>query len=329
MNTLSKRRLLLLALLLVLAFLPIFNGCERGARVEDAARTSDSLRIISTAPSITETLFALGLDDEVVAVSDYCKYPERAKELPKIGSLYEYNVEKIVELEPDYVVVLKENEILPPRLAKLGIEVVKVDHTSLEGVFDSFESLGKLFEHGALRGGVLRRAVGAHDRGLALRREQESRLESIRARTSKLTKPRVLVSIYRTLGTGKISEAYIAGANPFFNSALEIAGGVNVGRDLPGVAPTTNAEGVVSLNPDVILDLSTDGIERDAAARERDGALRSADWEALGSEVVAVRDGRVYQIFDDYATVPGPRAILFIEDLARLLHPELEPSVEQ
>lgn len=310
-----SRRFLPTFLLIVVAAI-FFSGCERASTV----RNDDSLRIVSTAPSITETLFALGLDDAVVAVSDYCKYPERAKELPKIGSLYDYNVEKIVELEPDFVVVLKENEILPPRLKKLGIDVVQVDHTSLEGVFESFESLGARCEE---------KAHGARERGAAMRREQESRIEATRAKTATLSKPRVLVSIYRELGLGKISEAYIAGNNPFFNSALEIAGGVNVARDLPGVAPTTNAEGIISLNPDVVLDLSTDGVERTAEERARDGAARAADWDSLGTEVAAVRDGRIYQIFDDYATVPGPRAILFIEDLARLLHPELANASEE
>ena len=295
-----------------------------GAPQSPDAERSDSLRIVSTAPSITETLFALDLGDCVVGVSNYCKYPEAAKKLPKIGSLYDYNVERIVELNPDFVVVIRENEVLPPQLEKMGIECVAVDHASLDGALRSFEELGARAEKGVEVGGRRIARVGAKAKGAELRREAEARVDAVREKVAGLPKPRTLVSIYRPLGTGKVGEAYVAGQNPYFNTILDIVGAVNVAGDLVGAAPTVNAESIVALNPEVVLDLSTDGVERDEKEREKVGAERAADWDALGNEVEAVRTGRIYQIFDDYATIPGPRAPLFIEELATLLHPELK-----
>ena len=320
----TRARFLLLLCGASLAFL--FCACDR-ARVDDGSRDStvertDRLRIVSSAPSITETLFELGLQDCLVAVSDYFKYPEEAKNLPKIGSLYEYNVEKIVELEPDFVVVLKENEILPTRLQRMGIETFAVDHTSLDGVLESFETLGERAERGVTRGGVERACPGALEKGRALRRATEEKIAALRARSKDMKKTRALISIYRAFGVGKIGEVYIAGANPYFNSALEILGAENVAAAARGAAPTTTAEGVIALNPEVIIDLSTDGVDYSPEERERVAAQRVDDWNSLGTSVDAVRNGRIYPIFDDYATVPGPRTILFLEKLAPLLHPD-------
>ena len=303
-----------LALLCAFFIGSLFSGRSKNEPVESPDTPRKSLRIVSTAPSITETLFAVGLGDCVAAVSDYCKYPESVSELPKIGSLYDYNVEAIAELAPDFVVVLKENEVLPPKLASLGIETFSVDHASLEGVLESFESLTNRAKE---------KRPDAPERGAALRREMETRIEKVRSNASKYPKTKSLVAIYRQVGRGVVGEAHIAGRNPYFNSVLEIAGGENVAENLTGVAPIVSAEGIVELNPEVVLDLSTDGVNYEGEELRRKTEEHVRDWQSLGDAVDAVRNKRVYPIFDDFATVPGPRSVLFLEKLAGLLHPEL------
>ncbi|MDO5308688.1 MAG: helical backbone metal receptor [Planctomycetia bacterium] len=302
-----------------------FSGCTRSTGKNDDvdannASSASTLRIVSTAPSITEALFAIGLGDCVIARSDYCKYPEEAIYLPKIGSLYDYNLEAIAELNPDFVVVLAENETLPAKLKSLGIECVTVNQSDFVGMLESFEELGAR----ASRGVGERRVPEAEEVGRRLRQELQTRVDNLRALTADLERPRTLISIYRTWGTGKIGEVYVAGQNPFFDYVLEIVGAENAAASLPGVAPTVEAEGIVSLNPDVIVDLSTDGTEYSPEERQIRHNERVYDWQSLGAQVKAVENERIYTFFDDYATIPGPRTILFLEELALKLHPELE-----
>lgn len=267
--------------------------------------TSGGVRVVSTVPSVTETLFALGLGDSVVAASTYCQYPPEAADLPKIGSLFDINVEAIVELDPDFVVVLRENEELAQRLTALGVETIAVDHSSLTGVLASFEALGA--------------AVGGEsgaENGRKLRCETESRLDAIRASVAGRPKPSVLIAIDRTPGLGKIADVFVAAQNPYFNEALEIVGATNAAGSLRGAAPVVSPEGIAALNPDVVVDLSTDGVYVEGAEADAKIAEKRAEWLTLGDSVKAVKNGKVYPVLDLYATVPGPRTVLFLEKLA-------------
>ncbi len=277
--------------------------------------TSDGVRVVSTVPSVTETLFALGLGDSVVAASTYCQYPPEVADLPKIGSLFDINIEAIVELDPDFVVVLRENEELAQRLTALGVETVAVDHSSLAGVLASFETLG------AAVGGE----TGAEN-GRKLRRETENRLDAIRASVAGRSKPSVLIAIDRTPGLGKIADVFVAAQNPYFNEALEIVGATNAAGELRGAAPVVSPEGIATLNPDVIVDLSTDGVYVEGAEADAKIAEKRAEWLTLGDGVKAVKNGRVYPVLDLYATVPGPRTVLFLEKLADSIWPEREKT---
>ena len=134
LNGRSKAVALLTIIAVVAAALS--SGCgtdgtrNGGTSCGESAKTGTAggVRVVSTVPSVTETLFALGLGDSVVAASTYCQYPPEVADLPKIGSLFDINIEAIVELDPDFVVVLRENEELAQRLTALGVETVAVDH---------------------------------------------------------------------------------------------------------------------------------------------------------------------------------------------------------
>jgi len=289
------------------------GGTNGGTNGGESAKTGTAggVRVVSTVPSVTETLFALGLGDSVVAASTYCQYPPEVADLPKIGSLFDINIEAIVELDPDFVVVLQENEELAQRLTALGVETVAVDHSSLAGVLASFETLG------AAVGGE----AGAES-GRKLRRETENRLDAIRASVAGRPKPSVLIAIDRTPGLGKIADVFVAAQNPYFNEALEIVGATNAAGELRGAAPVVSPEGIAALNPDVVVDLSTDGVYVEGAEADAKIAEKRAEWATLDAGVKAVKNGRVYPVLDLYATVPGPRTVLFLEKLADSIWPE-------
>lgn len=307
--------------IVLLGLLFLFAGCSDSKLPADIPNNSradlgneaPTLRIISTVPSVSETLFELGLGDCVVGASDYCKYPEEILSVPKIGSLHEYNVEAIVELSPDFVVVLKENDVLPQKLSALGIETISVDHSTLEGVLESFEVIANRVEESA---------PGTSERARTIRQEMNEQISSIRASVADKVKVKTLVSIYRTVGLGKIGEVYVAGKNPYFDSVLEIVGATNVASELQAFSPRITAEGILELNPEAILDLSTDGVTYEGEELKTKKEERIADWESLGDSLDAVKNNRIYPIFADYATIPGPRTVLFLEELADILHPE-------
>jgi iron complex transport system substrate-binding protein len=259
-------------------------------------------RIVSLAPSITETLFALGLGDRVVGVSRFCDWPLEVRSIPQVGGLFDPNLEKIVRLEPDVVIGLagQPDTLWPMR--KLGLPLVVVDHRSIEGLLESIRILG----------GV----CGAEAEAERLLQDIQSRLEAVDRRVSGRARPRVLISVQRTVGTGRIENIYIAGREGHLGRIVELAGGENAAPAAWAAFPMVGAESLVRLDPEVILDL-VPGFCSAQVSREQ----ILADWQSLGG-VRAVREGRVYVLDEDYVFRPSPRFVRMVEKLARLFHPE-------
>jgi iron complex transport system substrate-binding protein len=259
-------------------------------------------RIISMAPSVTEVLFALGLGDRVVAVTRYCMYPPEVRQKPRIGGYMDPNFEAMVALRPDLVITLEGVDQQDQAFAKLGLPLVVVCHKSVDGILQSIETIG--------------RAGGVPDRAARIVADLRARLDRVRRKTAGLGRPRVMFSVDRTPGTGHIEDAYIAGADGHIDRIIEIAGGANA---YPGRVrfPVISSEGILRMNPQVIVDM---------VPRLSPGASREevrADWNELGAVEAVARD-RVYVLDQDYVSVPGPRVILFVEQLARLIHPEAD-----
>ena len=311
MKSLSGRNRfhLLIAGVILLLFFPS-SGCRRGGTSSEPTEKTPPARIVSVVPSVTETLFALGLGDRVVGVSDYCKYPPEANGLPKLGGLYNPNIERIVELRPDLAVLLREHRELEEKLGRAGIKTLSVDHASVGGILNSFVEIAA--------------RCGVPDAGAALRGECEERLEKLRVIAG--GKPvSVLLVLDRDLGERGVREVYAAGKNRYFNDLLRLAGASNVLADAASAVPTLSREGIIGLKPDVILDLSSLGAVPDEDAAELEELYRH-DWDSFADSVPAVRDGRVYPILADYATVPGPRFVRFAELLSGILHPRPSPE---
>ena len=260
-------------------------------------------RIVSLAPSITESLYALGQIDRVVGVTEYCLYPPEVLTKTKIGGYYDPNYEAILRLKPDLIVMLAEHETPREYLSKLGFDVVVVNHKSISGILRSIETVGEAC-------GVLPKAKSITD-------DIKARMEHIREKTEGLSSPRVMVSIFRDMGSGTLTDVNISGKGSFYGEMIELIGGVNAYNG--GVAfPVVSGEGIIRMNPEVIVDMVPD-LEKQGW----DPEMIRKEWDAV-SRVDAVKNRRVHIFSEDYAVIPGPRFINIMEKMARAMYPEVD-----
>jgi iron complex transport system substrate-binding protein len=255
-------------------------------------------RIVTLAPSVTETVFAVGLGPEVKGVTTYCRYPPEVESLPKVAGFSDVNVEAILRLRPDLVVLPVDKTATAAELARLGLTVMPLDTRNLNGLMEAIARLGA--------------ATGKTE-------EAEVALARIRSAVAYATekargkpRPKVLFSVMHSYaGLGYISEITAAGDDGFFSHLIEMCGGVNAYQGkLP--FPSLSREALFKLNPDVIIDLMRN--EEEAA-----DAMRG--WQEL-SNVSAVRGRRVYIFTEESDTVPGPRAWKTIRKVADAIQPD-------
>jgi iron complex transport system substrate-binding protein len=255
------------------------------------------------APSITETLYALGLGDRVVGVSRFCEYPPEVKGKPIIGGYYDPSFEAILALRPDLTIMLEDHAQSLPGFAKLGLPALVVCHKTVDNIIDSFRLIGQ--------------ACGRPAGGAQMAEQYERRLARIRAKTRDLPRPTVLFVLDRTLGLKRIADVYVAGDDGYFDAIIELAGGRNAYGTRGVRNPVVSPEGILWLDPEVIIDVVRGSDERS----DRGEIL--ADWNEL-HHAKAVRRGRVFLFNQSFAYVPGPRFIELTEHLARVLHPEVK-----
>jgi iron complex transport system substrate-binding protein len=263
-------------------------------------------RIVSTSPSITETLFALGLGDRVVGVSRFCRYPPEAATLPKIGTFLKPDAELIARLLPDLVVVHAGPSGVERRLAGFGIPFVAVERDTLASAFQAIRVIGD--------------AAGVSDRASELVASLETRLERVRAGATSDPPPRVLVVVGRR--PGSLTDLVAAGRGSYLAELVAIAGGVNVLADeaLPPY-PRISMETVIRLEPDVILDAGDMG--ESPEDREQRRAATEALWKA--QPLPAARSGQVHGVASDAFVVPGPRLAEAAETIAAWLREAKRP----
>lgn len=258
-------------------------------------------RIVSLAPSITEILFALGLGERVVGVTRYCDYPVEAKSLPKIGGYVDPNYEAVVALRPDLVIHLNSHQDAQTAFRKLRIPTLAIPH---HGVADTHRAIAWI---GA--------AGGARDRADALLDSLQRRTQAVQQAIADKPRPSVLISIGRDTATEYLAGIHVAGRDGFYAEILALAGGVNAYRAKNIAYPQVTAEGVLRMNPEVIVDLISP-----VRSKTKTVARIQRQWERLHT-LAAVRANRIHIIVGDHALRPGPRYIVFLEELARLLHP--------
>ena len=282
------------AVVLALAFWMLASSAVRTA--------APPTRIVSTSPSITETLFALGLGDRVVGVSTYCRFPAEAARLPKVGTFLKPDAELIAGLRPDLVIVHEKADGIDRRLASLRIPFVIVERGAMASVFASIRQIAA--------------AADVPSRGDALIADIERSLNAVRARATAASRPRVLFIIGRR--PGMLADLVAVGPNTYLTELIDVAGGINV-LNIVGQPdyPRISMETVLRLDPDVIVD-TVDMGDTAAERRERQ-VVNERLWQRYGM-LAAVKAKRVYAATTDALVVPGPRVVEAAEWVFALLH---------
>jgi iron complex transport system substrate-binding protein len=255
----------------------------------------DPKRIIALAPSITEIIFALGQQDRLKGITQYSNYPAEAATLPKVGSYVRLDLERIVALNPDLCIAIKDGnpkEIID-RLQSLDIPVFAVNPHNLDSMLQTIQKIG----------GILNASQNAK----VLVTDMRSRIQKVDelvARTDR--RPRVFIQI-------GISPIISAGTNTFINELIVRAGGINVAAG-HSAYPHFSREQVLALAPDVLI----------ITSMSRSGAYEKAkaDWNRL-ADMPAVRHKQIYTVNSDVFDRPSPRLLDALEILTRLLHPQL------
>jgi len=260
-------------------------------------------RIISAAPSITEMLYALGLGDRVVGVTEFCHYPPEVRQKPKIGSYMRPNLETILAMRPDLAVVLREHGELVTQMERLKLPVLALWHNTLEEIMASILELGQ--ETGVP--GRARRQVA----------EMRASLDEVRLKVAALPRRKVMFIIGRTPGT--IQDLMVVGHSSFLNELMTIAGGENVFQNAAGFYPRIPREEIYARRPDVIIDMG-DMADTDRVTEQHKREVRRL-WNSL-SDIPAVKAGQIYPVADDRFVVPGPRVVETARLFLEMIHPE-------
>ena len=254
-------------------------------------------RLVSFGPSITEILFALGLEEKVVGVSDYCDYPEAAKLRPKVGNAFNPSLEKIVELEPDLVLTVKQEQ-LNRELENLGVTFMVLDPEDIDGIFKNIELVGEI--------------TGTEKRAEELIKDMQDSISQIIALMEDAPKVRVFFIVDAT----DLTLPWTAGTGSFIDALITMAGGENIAAKGQGAWVQFSLEQIVSSDPEVII------------IQTMTGGIPTVSKEELEAhpawgEMTAVKQGNICFINIDVVRRPGPRIVQGLEAMAKIVHPEL------
>ncbi len=257
-------------------------------------------RIISLAPSNTEILFALGLGDRIVGVTEFCNYPPEAEDKEKIGGFSTVDIERLIDLQPDLILAsdIHASEVIPA-LQERGLIVFALAPQTLEGVLEDIQTVGKI--------------TGREKEAASLATQLEGRIQAITDKTINLEeKPGVFYITYHTYHC----PLYSIGAQTLIAELIEKAGGTNIFQDSFTGHKIVTPEEVIARNPEVIIACSGHGEAKN----------KPFDW-AKGEPILmatqASKENRIYQINADLTSRAGPRIVDALEYFAHYIHPEI------
>jgi len=254
-------------------------------------------RIVSHVPGITEILFALGLGEKVVGVSEYCDYPEAAKTKPKVGGFFQPSIEMIVALNPDLVFTDGSDEHLMTQLDSLGITYIVLDPKDIDGILKDIELAGEV--------------TGTGKRAKEVIKDMQDRMLRVSAQVKDAPK----VKVFYTFATTDFNNPWTAGPGSFVDSLITMAGGENIGAKALAPWVQFSIEEVVAADPQVII--------VDAAMGTALTSIAELKRHPIWREIAAIKQGRIYPIDGDLVNRSGPRIIQGLEEMAKIIHPEL------
>ena len=269
--------------------------CTDGSASEEPSPTAPATvpkKIVSLAPSVTETLFALGFGDRLVGVTTYCDYPAEARQLPKIGGFTNPSLEAIVAKRPDLVIGVNDSShpVKAREMERLGIKVALISVGSLNDILNSFRSVAHL--------------LGSPEAGERLVHKITLQFEEVKKRVAQAPRRSTLLAV-------GLRPLVAVGGKNFIDELITLAGGENIAGNAAQPWLHLPDEYVVAKAPQVIIEAGM-GSERGQIARH---------WGDLKS-IPAVKEKRVYAYPSDKILRPGPRIGEGLEEIARLVHPE-------
>ena len=263
--------------------------------------TAKPQRIVSLAPANTEILFAVGAGDRVVAVTEYCTYPEEATKLPVIGGYSTINIERIVAANPDVIFAYHGNgEENVNYLKTLGYNVITLNADSIAGTLHDIRLVGE--------------AVGCEETAEVLVTDMEKRLYAVSEKLAGIDeseKPTMVHSMWT-------DPLWVSGNNTFQNEMISFAGGINAVVSVEGWGVVT-LEKFLTIDPDIIFVDTGMGMGKGAENTLRDYIMT----EPRLSTLKAVQNGQVYAVNADIIDRGGPRLVEGVEAIASLAHPEI------
>jgi iron complex transport system substrate-binding protein len=280
---------------LVLCFVGLCGHALAARRVTDELGRTVSVpdhphRLICLLPSITDDVYALGAGSDVIAVSDFTKYPAQTEKKPSVGPPLSPSLEMIVALHPDLVVggADMNRAATLTRLEQLGVSVFMIDTHGVEGIYRSLDSLGQ----------ALNREQAAQELVARLR----LRVAAVRDRVQGKPPVQVLMPVW-------YDPIITVGSHAYITELIALAGGHSVTSDIPQEWPQVSLEAIVARAPEALLLVRGSKMSL-ATIRNRPG------WD----QIPAVRNHRVYYVSDkiDY---PSPVAIDALEEMAKEFHP--------
>ncbi|HEX2230306.1 MAG TPA: cobalamin-binding protein, partial [Candidatus Binatia bacterium] len=249
-------------------------------------------RVVSLAPSVTETLFALGFGNRLVGVTTYCDYPADARKLPKVGGFMNASLETIVAKRPD--VVLGVNSATDPikarEMERLGLKVKLISLANVKEIFASIKSIAAL--------------MGSEEAGEQMVARITEQMERVRKQVAPAPRRSVLLAV-------GLRPLVAVGGKNYIDELITLAGGKNIAGNASQPWLNLPDEYVVAKAPQVIIEAGM-GSERGESTHH---------WADLKS-IPAVKERRVYVYQSDKILRPGPRIGEGLEEIARLVHPE-------
>jgi len=251
-------------------------------------------RILPLTPSLSETLFALGLDERIVGVTEFATYPKAARKKPKVGTFFNPSLEKILALEPDLVIVGSEHQDgkTSAALKKFGIPVYRVKPVDLNSIYRSISNLGEI--------------TGTLERAQKVILKMKKQVAMIERRVAGLRPQRVFYQV-------GIDPVVTANRQTFAADLIRRAGGILVTADNPIRYPTYAIEKIIVDAPEVIIISSMSPNTNYQRFR-----LSWQRWRTIP----AVRNDRIYVVDSDMVDRPSPRIVEGLAKMAEFIHPE-------
>ncbi len=293
----SKRRNSVISCLLLLFLLTLPTAASEAPK-----------RIISLAPSVTETLFALGVGEQIIARTRYCTHPAEAAKIQSLGGMVSPNIEAIAKLKPDLVLASASTpETAIKKMVQVNLNAQTIDAKGVDTILNNIRETGSL--------------VGRKGKAKEICNSITERINSINDKVKDVSdenKPRTII-FYGA------KTHFCAGPGSFSGELLDHAGGNNVANEAGEPWPRLSRERIFAWNPQVILlSLSHHPEEIKGAETLVEGWKKDPLW----SRMDAVKNNRIHLVTQSLLTVPGPRVADATESLAAVLYPELFPEIK-